>query len=290
MAESRNIDTQATLDIETAGSRLQAARQAAGLSRSDIAARTKIPERHIGSIEAGDYGALAGRSYATGFSRTYARAVGLDAETIVQMVRHEIGRGQHDERRLAPTFEPGDPSRIPGLSVVWIGVAGALAVVIGAFVFWRSFWSPAAELPSLLPAETSATKIAATKTAAAAPGTPAVPVDAVRPQGPVVFTATEDRVWVKFYNAAGEQILQKQMALGESYTVPAQAQGPRLWTGRPDALRITVGGREVPRLSDQPIAVKDVPVSAAALLGRPPAPPSATPSARPSARPSAPAP
>lgn len=277
MAESRNIDTQATLDIETAGSRLQAARQAAGLSRSDIAARTKIPERHIGSIEAGDYDALAGRSYATGFSRTYARAVGLDAEIIVQMVRHEMGRGQHDDRRLAPTFEPGDPSRIPGQSVVWIGVAGALAVVIGAFIFWRSFWSPAAELPSLLPAETPAAR-----TAAAAPRTPAAAAEAVRPQGPVVFTATEDRVWVKFYNAAGEQILQKQMALGESYTVPAQAQGPRLWTGRPDALRITVGGREVPRLSDQAIAVKDVPVSAAALLGRPPAPPSAAPSATPS--------
>ena len=283
MAESRNFDTQATLDLETAGSRLQAARQAAGLSRSDIAARTKIPERHIGAIEAGDFDALAGRSYATGFSRTYARAVGLDAETIVQMVRHEMGRGQHDERRLAPTLEPGDPSRVPGQSAVWIGVAGALAVVIGAFIFWRSFWSPAAELPSLLPAETPAAK-----TAVAAPPTPIAATEAVRAQGPVVFTATEDRVWVKFYDAAGEQILQKQMALGESYTVPAQAQGPQLWTGRPDALRITVGGREVPRLSDQPIAVKDVPVSAAALLGRPPAPPSAAASAP--ATPSAPAP
>ena len=281
MAESRNVDAQATLDMETAGSRLQAARKAAGLSRSDIAARTKIPERHIGSIEAGDYDALAGRSYATGFSRTYARAVGLDAETIVQMVRHEMGRGQHDERRVAPTFEPGDPSRIPGHSVVWIGIAGALVVVIGAFFFWRSFWFPAAELPSLLPSETPAAKTAPAvpRTPAAVPRAPAGQAGADRPRGPVVFTATEDRVWVKFYNAAGEQILQKQMALGESYTLPAQVQGPQLWTGRPDALRITVGGREVPRLSDQPIAVKDVPVSAAALLGRPPAPPSAQGSA-----------
>lgn len=272
MAESLDFDAQAQFDAETAGSRLQAARTAAGLSRSDIAARTKIPERHIVSIEAGDYDALAGRSYATGFSRTYARAVGLDAETIVQMVRHEMGRGQLDDRGMASTFEPGDPSRVPGQSVVWIGIAGALAVVVGAFIFWRSYWSPAAELPSLLPPEKAA--VAARPAAPKAPG--AAPSAAAPAQGPVVFTATEDQVWVKFYDGAGQQILQKQMALGETYTVPDQVQGPQLWTGRPDALRITVGGREVPRLSAQPIAVKDVPVSAAALLGRPPAPPQPT--------------
>lgn len=279
MAESHDADRQPILELETAGSKLRAAREALKLSRADIAARTKIPERHIVSIEADDYDALAGRSYATGFSRTYARAVGLDAETIVQMVRHEMGRGQIDDRRAINTFEPGDPSRVPGQGVVWIGIGGAIAVIVGVFIFWRSFWSPAAELPSLLPAETPS---------AAASVTPGAPAKAVAPpslapvQGPVAFTATENEVWVKIYDAAGKQVMQKNLALNESYTIPAEVQGPQLWTGRPDALRVTVGGREVPRLSDQPIAMKDVPVSAAALLARPAPSPSAAPSSAPS--------
>lgn len=276
MAESQSAEEQATID--TAGSRLRAAREAAGLSRSDIAATTKIPERHIGSIEAGNFDALAGRSYATGFSRTYARAVGLDAETIVQMVRHEMGRGQLDDRRLTQTFEPGDPSRVPGQGVVWIGILGAIAVVVGAFIAWRSFLYPAAELPSLLPPEASAPA-----TTAAVPKVAAAAVPAAPAQGPVTLTATEGEVWIKVYDAAGKQVLQKNLALGESYTVPADVQGPQLWTGRPDALRIAVGGRELPRLSNEPIAVKDVPISAAALLARPTASSTSSPSPSPSA-------
>jgi hypothetical protein len=76
-------------------------------------------------------------------------------------------------------------------------------------------------------------------------------------------------VWVKFYDASGKQLMQKRMAKGESYTVPADAADPRLRTARPNALRITVGGRPVPPLSPTPVA-EDVAVSAAALLpGRP---------------------
>ena len=58
------------------------------------------------------------------------------------------------------------------------------------------------------------------------------------------------------------------MAQGETYTVPADVQGPMVWTGRPDALAITVGGRPVPKLAEQQRVMKDVPVTAAALLAR----------------------
>lgn len=283
MAESQDAEAQPTFD--TAGSRLRAAREAAGLSRSDIAARTKIPERHIGSIEAGEFDSLAGRSYATGFSRTYARAVGLDAETIVQMVRHEMGRGQLDDRRLTPTFEPGDPSRVPGQGIVWIGLAGALVVIVGAFIFWRSFWSPAAELPSLLPPEALASA-SAPATTAAAPTTAAVAAPTpAPPNGPVVLTAAENEVWIKVSDGAGKQVVQKTLALGESYTVPAEVQGAVLRIGRPDALRIAVGGREVQRLASKPIAM-EVPLTAAALLARPAPPPASGPAAIPAAGPS----
>jgi cytoskeleton protein RodZ len=98
----------------------------------------------------------------------------------------------------------------------------------------------------------------------------------------VVFTALEPGIWVKFYNSAGQQLMQKQMALGETYTVPADATGPMIWTGRPDALQITVGGQPVPKLAETEGRIKDVPVTAAALLARgatPVPPPAAVPNA-----------
>ena len=90
-------------------------------------------------------------------------------------------------------------------------------------------------------------------------------------KGQVVFTALDDGVWVKFYDKDGRQLMQKQMALNERYVVPVEAEGPQVWTGRPDALRITIGGKPVPKLSEDEQVVKDVPVSAEALLARPPA-------------------
>ena len=47
--------------------------------------------------------------------------------------------------------------------------------------------------------------------------------------------------WVKFYDASGAELYQAQMAEGESFTIPRDAEGPQVWTGRPYALAITVG-------------------------------------------------
>ena len=74
--------------------------------------------------------------------------------------------------------------------------------------------------------------------------------------------------WVKFYDASGAELYQAQMGEGESFTIPRDAEGPQVWTGRPYAPAITVGGRPVPKLSEEDEIVRDVPVSAEALLTR----------------------
>ena len=64
------------------------------------------------------------------------------------------------------------------------------------------------------------------------------------------------------------------MAKGQTFTVPADAVEPQVWTGRPNALAITVGGQSVPMLGTSEVIMKDVPVDAGALLAGavPPAP------------------
>ncbi|HTM19327.1 MAG TPA: DUF4115 domain-containing protein, partial [Kofleriaceae bacterium] len=142
----------------------------------------------------------------------------------------------------------------------WVAGFALLLLLAGGFFFFRSIFSPAGELPSLVEPQQAQRPATARPTAAPAPAAAA--------NGPVVFTAAVPNIWVKFYDAQGKTLLQKQMALGESFTVPPDAQGPMIWTGRPDALAITVGGRPVPKLADQEQVMKDVPVTAQALLAR----------------------
>lgn len=255
------------LPLDGAGTRLRRAREAAGLSLADIAARTRIAERHLVLIESGSFTAMASRAYAIGFSRSYARTVGLDELEIAQSVRDEMARQEPASDRYQPApFEPGDPARVPGPRVAWIAALGALAVIVVGYVLWRSFYAPAMPLPEL--GDPPATQ-------AASSAVPAVGAPALSAGGPVVFTALEPGVWVRFYDSAGNQLLQKQLALGESYTVPVDAVGPMIRTARPDALQVSVGGRVLPRLADRQMTVGDVPVSAAALLARVPGDPPA---------------
>lgn len=263
---------EAQLPLETVGSRLRRAREAAGTSVADLSAKTRISVRQIEAIEAGDYAALPGRTYAVGFSRTLARAVGLDSAEVAASTRAELNEQQFDNNeRPAPTFEPGDPARVPSNKLTWLALGGVVLAIMAAIVFLPSLFSPAGSLPSILPADQpSAAPVAV-------PAQPAPPAAA----GPVVFTALQPGVWVKFYDTAGNQLLQKELAQNESYTVPTDKGEVLLWTARPDQLGITVGGQPVAKLSEVQKTMKDVPVSAAALLARGSAPapmPVATPS------------
>ena len=256
---SDELVTEAQLPLETVGARLRRAREQAGLGIPALAAQTRISQRQIEAIEAGDFAALPGRTYAVGFSRSIARAVGLNESEVAAATRAELTQQQtEDPRRPVQTFEPGDPARVPSARLTWLALAGvALAVLLGV-MFLPSLFSPAGSLPSILPADQPA------NTAAGSALPPAAPTAA----GPVVFTALQPGVWVKFYDAAGTQLLQKELAQGESYTVPAGQGEVLLRTARPDQLAITVSGQPVPKLSDVQQTMKDVPVSAAALLAR----------------------
>lgn len=272
-------DAEARLPLDSAGMRLVRAREAAGLSRAQVAAETKIPERHLAAMEQGNFAALPARTYAVGFSRSYAKAVGANEAEIVAAVREELA-GQIGEpaHRGVPAFEPGDPARVPSAGLTWLALLLALGLVVaGLFFGWKSYFAPGGSLPSLIAEETPAPVAAPVPSQAAAPA----------PAGPVVFTATAPGIWVKFYDGAGQQLLQKELALGESWTVPAGLPDVKLWTARPEALAITIGGQPVAPLSNVQQMVKDVPVTAAALLARGTA---STPAPSASLAPSRPAP
>lgn len=249
------------LPLDGAGGRLRRAREAAGQTLEQIAAKTRIPQRHLETIEANDFGALPSRTYALGFSRTYARAVDLNNEEIAEQVRGHLAElGDDPATHRAATFEPGDPARVPSRGLAWFSGFAAILLIVGGFAFFRDYFIPGSGPASLISGEQVVEESgegAGEETAAAT---------APDPSGQVVFKSLGEGVWVRFYDAEGERLMEKEMALGETYAVPADATGPQLRTGQPEALSIIIGGDEIGTLSDRSQVVSDVDVTAAALL------------------------
>jgi cytoskeletal protein RodZ len=78
-------------EMELIGARLKQARTMANLALQDIADRTKISLRFLAAIENDDFSALPGRVYIFGFTRAFARAVGIDEESMVAALEKRCG-------------------------------------------------------------------------------------------------------------------------------------------------------------------------------------------------------
>ena len=78
-------------------------------------------------------------------------------------------------------------------------------------VFWGGYYFPAGSLPDLT---------SDVPPPAAAVPKPVSPPAVAAAHGQVAITAKEAGVWVKVTDAVGQQLFQKQLALGETYIVP----------------------------------------------------------------------
>ena len=265
-SEDTVVDTQAAAAPPGVGPQLRAARERKGLTLDQMAAETRISRRNLELIEAGDFNGLASRTYAVGFAKTYAKVVALDQEDVAAMVRAEMDEAAADDGYSPAqrgTFEPGDPNRSPGGGLLWFSIFAIVVLLVGIFFAARALFSPAAEMPSLIEQEEAAQGEEAAATVAEQTE-PAAPVDT---DAAVVFTATGE-TWVRFYDGNGLVLQEGVMQAGDSFTIPASAQNPQINTGRPDLLEITIGGQEVPKLSETLETLQDVPISAEALMAR----------------------
>ena len=220
-------------DVPTVGERLRAAREEKGLSLEDLAAQTRIPQRHLESLENSDWDKLPAPTYTTGFAKSYATAVGLDRTEIGDALRAELG-GQRAAVHQAEVFEPADPARTMPKWLVF-GAIGAviLLVLLMSWLNERSL-EPAAEENAV--AASAPVQQAPAQAPAAAP--------AAAPQGPVVLTATAP-AWIRVTDQ-GKSLFEGVLQPGQAYTVPATATAPLLRAGAPEALKITVGTAVAP--------------------------------------------
>ena len=70
----------------TAGRRLKAAREAAGLSVDAVAQQLKLAPRQVKALEDDDWSRLPGRTFVRGFARNYARFVRIDPDAVLALL------------------------------------------------------------------------------------------------------------------------------------------------------------------------------------------------------------
>ena len=215
---------------DTVGAKLKAARTKKKMNLEDIAAQTRIPLRHLESIEQSAWDRLPAPTYTIGFAKAYASAVGLDRTEVGDRLRDELG-GHRYTVTSPEVFEPADPARSMPRGLVIGAIAAVIVLVL--LLSWlneRSLEEP----------ETPAANVVAE--APAPPAPVQRPVQAA--QGPVVLTATAP-AWIQITDQ-GKSLFSGELATGQTFTVPATATAPLLKAGKPEALRVNVGSAVAP--------------------------------------------
>ncbi|MDB5699060.1 MAG: helix-turn-helix protein [Alphaproteobacteria bacterium] len=251
------------------GSRLKAARERQSISLEEIAAKTRVPIRHLEHIENGEWEALPAPTYSIGFARAYANAVGLNGSEIGAELRAILGRPISTAN--PSYYEPADPGRVPPRSLAIIAAAIAILLAVG-YLVWRSgaVDDTAVDQNQIAGIEAPAAN-PGSSSAANQPGIAAPPAPAAA-RGPVVLTATDD-VWLRIYDGkGGPKLFENTLKAGERFEVPAATKAPLILTGRPNALRIAVGPTVIAALGPAEKTIADVSLLPADLIARGAAP------------------
>lgn len=136
---------------ENIGKRLQEARRCKEISLQQVSQETRISREYLEALEKEEYGVFPAKVYVVSFIRSYARYLGLDAESIVHTYEREHS-GRKDRMDLNPEFpivvsRGGEEKSLPGTGFVafrftrkgLIPFVLAIGVIVGAgllAIFW----------------------------------------------------------------------------------------------------------------------------------------------------------
>ena len=183
---SNTIDTEKTSASAgpgqtTAGSKLKAAREAAGLSLDAVAQQLKLAPRQVKALEDDDWQRLPGRTFARGFARNYARFVRLDPDAVLALLPGPDTTPALERPALAASRRPMGEIPIERISkpsaLRWLIplVLVAIVAAIAYYEFSRSklhlFPDMTSSAVSRQPAVSPATPPAGAITTPSAPGT-----------------------------------------------------------------------------------------------------------------------
>jgi cytoskeleton protein RodZ len=121
--------------FEALGERFRAAREARGMSLSQVGEQIRIRPVYLAAIEDENWSTIGAPVYIRGFLRTYARFLGIDPEEAVAAFNRTQPAPPPTTARGTPEPEPAAAPTWRGPVLIWI--ASAVAVLLIAFVFYN---------------------------------------------------------------------------------------------------------------------------------------------------------
>jgi cytoskeleton protein RodZ len=216
------------------GRALAAAREARGLSQSDVAAQLRLHLRQVKAIEDEDLAALPEGPFVRGYVRSFARLVDLPAEPLLSLLNAKLRpteplRAEGGGSKVVSPIQPMPREPISGRLV--IGGAVVALLVFAAFGWWtmRAEQQKDAAAPAESAAPVSAAPAVPPSTASAEPQAAALPAAAPEPAAAVepAVAAPEgalklsfrDRSWVEIRQADGTVLLSQNNPGGTVQTI-----------------------------------------------------------------------
>jgi hypothetical protein len=213
------------------GSSLAAARRARGLDLRAAERLTCMRAKYLAALEEDAFDELPGRAYARAFLRTYAAALGLEADRFV---------AEFDEQ--VPAEEPVEvgPSRpLHRRRSLRTPIALAAAAVVAGIVFW-SGWRGS---PTIVPSPAATPQVPAAAAQPAVHHVRAARKTVTSPSLLVVHAAGPCWVEVRRGDATGAVVVERTLAAGDVLRVKLAQVWIRL--GAPWNVTVRRGGKLV---------------------------------------------
>lgn len=110
--------------MESIGQTLRNERQLKQLSLEELAQSTRIPLKSLQQIEASDFAQLPGDVFVRGFVKSYAKALGIESDSLIQRLESD----RQAQNQLEVVGMAGEPERARRVGV-------AVAMIILLFLF-----------------------------------------------------------------------------------------------------------------------------------------------------------
>lgn len=128
-------------DLSELAEVLRKARQEKGMSLAEIQEITKIQRRYLEAIENGNFEVLPGHFYVRAFIKSYAEAVGLDADELISQYASELPEPPKVEESPPPLRQNRQANKEKGDGSKWVSrILLYLFAILVIGVVWASIY------------------------------------------------------------------------------------------------------------------------------------------------------
>jgi cytoskeleton protein RodZ len=231
--------------MPSVGDEFRIAREARGLSLSDVAEHIHIRSVYLQALEEEDWAAIGAPVYIRGFIRTYARFLGLDPGKAIEAFGETVPSAPPTKQMPSPELIGTQSGRRPS---VWLWLAGVVAIALVVYVGYGYSQLKGGKRPAAAPAATGSPVAMVSPAASASFAAPTVAATAAvsaaaaapHPTRPAVSLHLTELSWLRV-SVDGNVVLEGEFPPGT--TRDFHGKHVRVLIGNAGGVEVTAPGQ-----------------------------------------------